>query len=219
MLKFTKSLFLNITVVLMALSISPSYAQGTPDGMTPANEGICDDMLASNPSLTKGLYCLCVAYCEAIDGPEDLSNPAFLDQLKPPSKRILNNYNRKKTATDPEMPCVNYGPSVECPGWTPDELALVGTQGFSDFSNDEEIIGNGFVRFADEEQDLSYPGPAVLATIRAATFDFGTYAWVNYYRNRTSYSDVVRVITLSGDGWQDTLNACNQDILANNPVR
>ena len=218
MLNFTKSLFLNTAVVLTALSISPTYAQGTPDGMTPANEGICDDMLAGNPDLTKGLYGLCVAYCEAIDGPEDLSNTALLDQLRPPSKRILENYNRKKTDTDPEMPCVNYGPSVECPIWDDAKLALVGTLGLTNFYNDEETIGNGFVLLEDKEQDIRDNGTAG-DTIRASTYDYGDTAWVLYYRNVSGYTYESNFIQLTGDGWPDTLNACKQDIFANNPVR
>lgn len=67
----------------------------TPDGETPANEGICDGLQGATP----GLYGLCVAYCEAQD----------LDTFdkKPPSTKILDNYNRKKQAGDPDMPCVS----------------------------------------------------------------------------------------------------------------
>ena len=38
------------------------YAQ-TPDGETPANEGVCDELMFYTP----GLYGLCVAFCEAQD--------------------------------------------------------------------------------------------------------------------------------------------------------
>ncbi len=71
----------------------------TPDGETPANEDVCDGLQGASP----GLYGLCVAYCEAQD----------LDTIdkKPPSLKILENYNKKKQSGDPVMPCTseNFG--------------------------------------------------------------------------------------------------------------
>ena len=69
----------------------------TPDGTTPANDGVCDDLLVDGT--TKGLYGLCVAYCEAQD----------LDSVdtKPPSLKILENYDKKKQGDDPDMPCIS----------------------------------------------------------------------------------------------------------------
>lgn len=88
---------------------SPAMAT-TPDGETPANEGTCD-VLKTNA--TPGLYGLCVAYCEAQD----------LDTFdkEPPGTKILENYNKKKTATDPAMPCIK----IPCPCWTDAELASI----------------------------------------------------------------------------------------------
>jgi len=82
----------------------------TPDGETPANEGICDSL---KTNATPGLYGLCVAYCEAQD----------LDSFDkgPPNIKILANYNKKKQAGDPDMPCVK----VPCPCWTDAELASI----------------------------------------------------------------------------------------------
>ncbi len=60
-----------INVVLMAvlaiLASPVAYAQ-TPDGQTPAEETICDQLQVTGVS--KGLYGLCVAFCEA----QDLAN-------------------------------------------------------------------------------------------------------------------------------------------------
>jgi hypothetical protein len=86
---------------------------GTPDGQTPANEGVCDVLKGGTP----GLYGLCVAYCEAQD----------LDSIdkNPPSTRILDNYNRKKQDGDPPMPCMQ----VPCPCWTDEELAAITADG------------------------------------------------------------------------------------------
>ena len=83
----------------------------TPDGETPANEGVCDGL----QGVTPGLYGLCVAYCEAQD----------LDSIdkKPPSLKILDNYNKKKQVGDPEMPCTS--PAFGC--YTQTELDSIVT--------------------------------------------------------------------------------------------
>ncbi|MCK4706549.1 MAG: hypothetical protein KAT90_13810 [Gammaproteobacteria bacterium] len=87
-------------------SISGSANATTPDGQTPANEGVCNPLQGG----TSGLYGLCVAYCEA----QDLNT---LDK-NPPSLRILANYNKKKQASDIDMPCVS--PQYSC--FNQDEL-------------------------------------------------------------------------------------------------
>lgn len=51
-----------LIVLSFILFYSPAFAQ-TPDGETPANEGVCDELIG----LTPGLYGLCVAFCEAQD--------------------------------------------------------------------------------------------------------------------------------------------------------
>ena len=87
------------TVVLIWLTslafICGNTLAATPDGVTPANEGVCNVLQASG--ITPGLYGLCVAYCEAQD----------LDTFdkEPPSTKILANYNKRKQASDPTMPC------------------------------------------------------------------------------------------------------------------
>ena len=97
-------------IALMGLS-TPTLAS-TPDGETPANEGVCD-VLKDNH--TPGLYGLCVAYCEA----QDLD---LVGDKEVPNTKILANYNKKKQASDPDMPCMQ----VPCPCWTADQLANVG---------------------------------------------------------------------------------------------
>ena len=94
----------------------PAFAQ-TPDGSTPAVEGICDPLKADG--ITKGLFGLCVAYCEAQDfASEDVPlTDAEIEALHvadAPSGRILDNYNTRRGATDPEMPCVVRKPTG-CP--------------------------------------------------------------------------------------------------------
>jgi hypothetical protein len=103
---------------------APLFAQ-TPDGETPAEEAICDPLKADG--VTKGLYGLCVAFCEAQDHAA-LSDPITEEELEAladaaPSGRILQNYNKKKQKGDPEMPCINI---VDvCPCWSSDELASI----------------------------------------------------------------------------------------------
>lgn len=106
-----KTLIFTMGLVLVAgLAAGTPVMAATPDGSTPANEGVCD-VLKTNA--TPGLYGLCVAYCEAQD----------LDtfEKEPPSTKILENYNKKKVAGDPDMPCLR----VPCPCWSDAELASI----------------------------------------------------------------------------------------------
>ena len=106
-------------VLTIAVTGPPAMAQ-TPDGSTPAVEGICDTLKADG--ISKGLYGLCVAYCEAQDfssEDEPLTEADILVLLEAnaPSGRILENYNKRRTVDDPEMPCVV--PKVDsCPCFT-----------------------------------------------------------------------------------------------------
>ena len=73
---------------------SASYAQ-TADGMTPAEESVCDGQEGA-------LWGLCVAYCEAMDC--DYEFP-FADEQA--CDRVLTNYLKKSGDTMP--PCVGEG--------------------------------------------------------------------------------------------------------------
>jgi hypothetical protein len=113
LIKSISSKLASLLLVAGLVSAAPVIAE-TPDGMTPANEGACD-VLKTNA--TPGLYGLCVAYCEAQD----------LDtfEKEPANSKILANYNKKKQAGDPDMPCVK----VPCPCWTDAELASISVGG------------------------------------------------------------------------------------------
>jgi hypothetical protein len=102
------------------------YAEGTPDGLTPANEGVCD---ALQGAATPSLYGLCVAFCEAQDHfsevypvtEEELANYlATTDR----ANKIFEKYNARKTEFDPDMPCVVIEQDSSCPCWTEQELDL-----------------------------------------------------------------------------------------------
>lgn len=99
----------------LLMLLSNAVVASTPDGETPANEGVCDSL----KGMTPGLYGLCVAYCEAQD----------LDSFDkgPPNTKILANYNKKKQAGDPAMPCLQ----VPCPCWSDAELASISADGMA----------------------------------------------------------------------------------------
>lgn len=89
--------FLSFALLLSLSSVTSSVFAKTPDGVTPAQEEVCDIVKGGTP----GLYGLCVAYCEA----QDLD--AF--PKKKENTRLLDNYNKKMRDGDPEMPCLDDG--------------------------------------------------------------------------------------------------------------
>lgn len=104
----------SVLIAGLATMSAPAIASGTPDGTTPANEGVCDVLKGGTP----GLYGLCVAYCEA----QDLD---IVGDKETPNNKILGNYRKKMQAGDPDMPCVK----VPCPCWTDAQLANITNSG------------------------------------------------------------------------------------------
>ena len=105
------------TVVLglaVLIGFGGNVYASTPDGETPANEGVCDLLQGGTP----GLYGLCVAYCEA----QDLD---MIEDKGPPNTKILANYRKKMRAGDPDMPCLQ----VPCPCWSAAQFANIGVSG------------------------------------------------------------------------------------------
>ena len=122
------------TLTVGLLAVAPPVLAETPDGMTPANEDVCDDLIGSTP----GLYGLCVAFCEAQDH-ADLTVAITEEDLEAleasaPSGRILENYNRRKQDTDPSMPCLKV--EEPCPCWSIDELQTIDGTMYSDLNAD-----------------------------------------------------------------------------------
>jgi hypothetical protein len=133
-----------VLIAGLAATSTPVMAT-TPDGETPANEGACDSL---KTNATPGLYGLCVAYCEAQD----------LDTFdkEPANTKILANYNNKKQAGDPDMPCVK----VPCPCWTDAELATITSDNLAaaclSATNKIQIIDNSpKTHFAEADTTLS----------------------------------------------------------------
>lgn len=147
-------LFTTLCLVLLTglAGINGSVIASTPDGQTPANEGVCDQLKADG--ITKGLYGLCVAYCEAQD----------LDTVdkEPPNSKILGNYNKKKTVTDPAMPCIQ----VPCPCWSADELDAMTEDGLASTC----IVSGQTIQFVDNSPSLRFARSD--QTSRCAYVDF-----------------------------------------------
>ncbi len=130
-MKKIKSGMLCLMLVSIPMFGTPAIAAGTPDGIPPANEGVCDVLRADG--VTRGLYGLCVAFCEAQDHAtlsDTITQADLLAlQIGAPSGKILQNYNRRKSPEDPDMPCVLV--EEDCPCWSAAELAAI--DGISDF--------------------------------------------------------------------------------------
>jgi hypothetical protein len=79
--------------------------------------------------ITKGLYGLCVAYCEAqdfADEDEAITQEELLAlEEDAPSTSILANYNKKRDRADnhqdPDMPCIKV--EAPCPCWNEQQVA------------------------------------------------------------------------------------------------
>lgn len=85
-------------------------AMGTPDGETPAEETVCDEL--SGPS-----FGLCNAYCEAMDCDSDF--PAASQNA---CDKVAANY--AKHSDGEELPCVVVEEECPCLDLAPDILAL-----------------------------------------------------------------------------------------------
>jgi len=124
-----------VSLVIFAL---PAAGQ-TPDGITPANEGICDSL----DSATPGLQGLCVAMCEAQDceatEDPDTGEITFSPSCNNSSTQLLANYNKLKEPADPPMPCVK----VACPCWAAEQVGDIGGQSDScmEYDNAAGLFG------------------------------------------------------------------------------
>ena len=112
---------LYLSLIGATLFCSTAAAQ-TSEEETPAEEGVCDDLLLATP----GLYGLCVAFCEVQDC--ELSINAVTGEILesgpnclPSSLTLLDTYNRRRGIDDPAMPCVN---EVTCPCWSDADIEL-----------------------------------------------------------------------------------------------
>ncbi len=113
--------FTGLVCVALAMFALPAAAQAR-DGMTPAKNTMCDPLADATP----GLYGLCVAMCEAqaceatLD--PDTGEVTFDESCNPSAERILANYNKKASPSDPQMPCV----TIACPCWSEPGIDNIG---------------------------------------------------------------------------------------------
>ncbi len=79
----------------LMLGAPGAAVSGTPDGMTPAEETVCD-------ALSGARWGLCNAYCEAMDCDSDAARAS-----EKACTRVLENYRRHASQSDP--PCLASG--------------------------------------------------------------------------------------------------------------
>lgn len=160
--------------ILSLVTALPAYSK-TPDGLTPAEESVCDVLSEATP----GLYGLCVAYCEAHDA-DLISLYGDANELPVRDRKILDNYNRKKKASDPDMPCVLKEPEppeppeppappeppeppeppVSCACWTPEQLAELMPPGNNYDFNYPHACENSSASALIENFEFGMDGPA-----------------------------------------------------------
>jgi hypothetical protein len=173
---------LGVWAVVLTLLVPAAWAQGNgngngngkPDRETPATEDVCDILKGATP----GLYGLCIAFCEAQDCEPDFSLVDPFENCPGGSQQVLDNYNRKKTETDPEMPCILQTP---CPCWTEEELATLGDAGTRDSSSCESKVEISYyssqpsrelnLRFSDYVSGDSYSDFTVIDYPDGSYFD------------------------------------------------
>ena len=96
--------------LMVALVAAMLVATATMASAAPSDEGVARASVCSalkQPGVTAGLYGLCTAFCT--------TNPG--------TASVLANYNAKKKASDPAMPCV---PQSAHPCWSAAEIAAIG---------------------------------------------------------------------------------------------
>jgi hypothetical protein len=191
----------NWAVLTLALSVFAVNAVAqTPDGMTPAEETICDSLKADNVS--KGLYGLCVAYCEAHDGPADvITTEEEMEKMgDPPSSILLALYQNKMREGDPNMPCVNH--ENTCPVWSQEELDRIGTLGGS-ILRDYEYSGY-WENYYDYEL-----GNGIHHYAQAYSYFHSDKLVGRYYSNSTGFDYAYRFMELT----EAQYNACKQQLI------
>ena len=102
----SKLLQAGVVAAIGFLAAGPVLAQ-TPDGETPALEGVCDELKGGTP----GLYGLCIAFCEAQDLDEVIQE-AMAGGV--PGEKVLERYRAKSKAGDPDMPCIISASACPC---------------------------------------------------------------------------------------------------------
>jgi len=128
------------------------------------NTGVCDELAGA----TRGLRLLCVAFCELQDCQPDYSLDNPFQNCSKSSEFLLDVYEARRGAGDPDMPCIKQPESTaECPCWARNELADLRYNGNPDetavcFQN---VTSTGITNY-DAWQISAAPGvPAFLTAL------------------------------------------------------
>ncbi|MFC1827781.1 hypothetical protein ACFLZQ_07635 [Thermodesulfobacteriota bacterium] len=191
--KGMKKLLVVVLTLAMAMLTVNAFA---------AEETQCDFLKGEG----KGLFGLCMAYCEAHDGPADITTMSEEDlaALNPSSLVLFDLFEKKAGVDGPELPCVNY--IGECPVWTQEELDRIGT------------LGGTFLQDHESEQppywDMYYDSEQVGSLIRhyaqVVAYSYTTGIYIGrYISTNTGYPDAERVQYIT----EDEYNACKQQVI------
>lgn len=189
--------FLPTMLILFLTTFDSVALASTPDGSTPAEETVCDPLKADG--ITKGLYGLCVAFCEAqdfADVSDATTDAELIDLMKgAPSGKILAAYNRKKSTTDPGMPCIVETSS--CPCFTDTELAdmdgIHDGQTLADFNCRRNTDGLISAYEAD-------PAPHISITVAPVSYAGPTNAGCIYQNRQVNQPDGIDRVLSIGSG-------------------
>lgn len=114
------------------------------DATTPATDEQCDVFRADG--VTKGLYGLCIAICEAPPAANDGCEPAedangelipqSLEGCRPATSNLISRFQAKAAETDPALPCVAVPPDATCPCWEQAEVDAAAAVGWCSLGGD-----------------------------------------------------------------------------------
>lgn len=204
----------SILALLLTLSagmfLSTSVAAKTPDGVTPANEAVCD--VLNEEGTTKGLYGLCIAYCAATDSPEDLSSDDKIASLPIRSKRMLNNYNKKRNDADPQMPCATFYEESNCPAWSTNQRDLVGTYGYRRMQDDRSSTSSTSTYIVDREYTSSRDVKNVHHIIAYEKYGRKSAAHIDVALDRKTGIYARNVQNVIDNLTQEEYDSCIQDV-------
>ena len=206
-----------LTVFLMSIfMVACSQGDGsnsTGDTTVAASKkeksGVCEPL--QEKGITGGLYGLCNAYQEAIQGPADPSElDGVIDEIKnggagslPPkmvaAKRILDNYEKKRKETDPRMPGLQYGDGT-CPVVSVEEM-----EEFEDYALNGGWVAYFGSNIYDQVTAFAFAGPVRALNVNARTdgsftADYRQYGWTTPQIQRTAviseaeYNDCLSLI-------------------------
>ncbi len=165
--------YLCVSSALLALA----PAAQARDGLTPAEETMCDPLADATP----GLYGICVAICEAqrCVGIYDGDQVTFDPGCKPSAESLFDNYQKKATLGDPPLPCVKPA----CPCWSESEIDAIGGlengSGTLDScrasSTNDSVFMNGFAT-EGSGQELAY-ALETGAGLRCIRMEMSPFTW------------------------------------------